>query len=86
MPTNDEIILARLLGNIYNELFQHRKAGDNTVIKKASHNVHFQSVKEDTFNVLHDSTGIYLWGPSSGKSGQTNSAIMQGEWGDSIWG
>ena len=82
---DDTVTMARLLGNLYAEIFQRRRSEVNSVLSKSSHPIDSQNLKEDKWNVLHAGTTIWVWGPS-GKSDQTDSSPLQGRWSECFWG
>jgi hypothetical protein len=84
MTLQNELDLARLIGNIYTEVFQRRQADENSPIFKSANNIDSLEVSEDNFDVLHQNTAVWVWG-ISGSSDQTDSAFMQGRWSEGYW-
>lgn len=83
MGLADELGLARVIGNIYTEVFQRRQPSDN-VIFKTRHALEDQNLNEATFTVLHSNATIWVWG-QSGSSNHTDSSPLQGVWGEGFW-
>ena len=87
MADNDQILLSKLIGNLYNEVFQRRASSDNTIIKKSSHNIEQQPVDEHTKEFLLDAATVHVWGISGASDQVNNSGSISGRWSfASNWG
>jgi hypothetical protein len=84
MTLQNELDLARLIGNIYTEVFQRKLADENSPIFKSANSIESLRISEDTFDVLHQLASVWVWGPS-GLSDQTDSSSMQGRWSEAFW-
>lgn len=81
---DDTVTMARLLGNLYAEVFQRRRSEVNSVLSRSSHPTDSVRLAEDTHSVLHANTTVWLWGPS-GNSDQTDTSPLQGRWSECFW-
>lgn len=83
---HDEIRLARILGNLYTEVFGRTAIGENIVIKRSAHNFDRLSLKEDILSVLTTATNKTLWG-QAGISHHIAVDNIQGVWSEGgSWG
>ena len=86
MPnTNADIIVAKLLSNIYTELFQRRTTSHQVTIKKSSNIEDDGIISEYLDTTLISSSAIWKWGPDGGSSPFINTSPLQGVWGLGEW-
>lgn len=89
MPVREDLAFARLLGSLYNEVFQRKPSNPNKPINRSSHHQDQQVVSDDVLATEVTNTNLYIWGPG-GSSPFTNSSGLYAEWGASItlatWG
>ena len=87
MPLDDTLLIGKILGNIYNQVFQRRTAPEGTnPPKKTSIQSDTVALDEKTHQVLMSTAAVYKWGPSSGaKSPETGVSPMLGRWGEGVY-
>jgi hypothetical protein len=87
MVDRDQIVISKLLGQVYNELFQRRPPNDNVGLRKSNHAVELLPTKEDTFQFLFTSASVtHIWGPGGGTDMATTSGDVSTRWGfGGIW-
>ncbi len=78
--------LAKIIGKLYNEVFQRGpSSGANNVISKAALANDATPLSEDTFQVLHDNTVTWIWGPGGYSDMVNNGANSSARWGEARW-
>ena len=85
MPINDTRLIGKMLGQIYNELFQRRSGGNISPVKLTNIQDDFVGISEKNHNVLIATSAVWKWGPS-GNSPETNVSPLQGVWGEGVYG
>ena len=84
MPTFSEITLAKILGNLYTEVFQRRQISESEAIRASAHALDTVDLAEKVFTLLDTSTNRWAWGPAP--SDQVNVDLRQGVWSQStLW-
>ena len=87
MALDDSTELARIIGNIYTEVFQRKNADENTVIKKSVHNLETQGLSEETFTLQMSATTVHIWGPGGASDMIDSGGNTSGRWGfGANWG
>ncbi|MEK6862071.1 MAG: hypothetical protein AABY07_08975 [Nanoarchaeota archaeon] len=81
---DESIQLAKLISNLYSEIFNRRITNENVIIKKSAHNIEEIGTEDSIHEMLTASTSIFLWGPS-GNSSESGISPMQGRWGEGVW-
>ena len=85
-PGSDALDLARLLGQLYTEVFQRTVKEENKPISQSIHKQDRMTLKEDFFTVLTTATNKTLWG-QSGVSHHLTVDSIQGVWSEGgSWG
>lgn len=86
MTMGQDVEFAKLISNLYSEVFQRRRSGDNTILKKSAHAVEDLEIVEDIHSNLNASL-TFQWGPG----GVTPSVLstvgtkLAGQWGEAVW-
>ena len=84
MVNKQEIEVAKMLGNIYSELFQRRALTDS-VLKISNSPNDVCPVVESSRAFLITETNDHVWGPG-GQSPETDGVGMAGRWSEAVWG
>ena len=80
MPGTDELTLARLIGNIYTEVFQRRPYNPNKRVHLGIHRVYEQPLSEKFKSRLIADANVDQWGPG-GVSDETDGTPSAARWG-----